>query len=69
MRPGDLKQRQWFGAGDTVKLVARGSGFSVSGEGQALSAGVEGQPVRVRIEGGRVLSGLAVGLNRVEVPL
>jgi len=25
--------------------------------------------VRVRIEGGRVLSGLAVGLNRVEVPL
>ncbi len=69
VRSSDLKQRQWFGAGDTVKLVARGSGFSVSGEGQALSAGVEGQPVRVRIEGGRVLSGLAVGLNRVEVPL
>lgn len=69
LRPADIKQRQWFGSGDTVQLLARGSGFSVSGEGQALSAGIEGQPVRVRIENGRVLSGTAVGHNRVEVQL
>ena len=69
VRLGDLKQRQWFAAGDTVRLVARGQGFSVSGEGQAMSPGVEGQTVRVRTETGRVLTGQAVGQNRVEVQL
>jgi flagellar basal body P-ring formation protein FlgA len=69
LRDSDLKQRQWFGAGDTVQLVARGQGFSVSGEGKALSAGIEGQTVRVRTDAGRMLSGQAVGLNRVEVEL
>lgn len=69
VRLGDLKQRQWFAAGDTVRLVARGRGFSVSGEGQAMSPGVEGQTVRVRTETGRVLTGQAVGQNRVEVQL
>ncbi len=69
LRQDDLKQHQWFGAGDTVQVLAKGRGFSVSGEGQALSPGIEGRPVRVRTDNGRVLSGLAVGLNRVEVPL
>jgi flagella basal body P-ring formation protein FlgA len=69
VRLADLKQRHWFAAGDTVQLVARGNGFSVSGEGQALSPGVEGQPVRVRTDNGRVLSGQAVGRNRVELQL
>ena len=69
LRQDDLKQRQWFSAGDTVQVQARGRGFSVSGEGQALSPGIEGRPVRVRTDSGRVLSGQAVGLNRVEVVL
>lgn len=69
VRLADLRQRQWFAAGDTVQLVARGPGFSVSGEAQAMSAGLEGQMVRVRTDNGRVLSGVAVGRNRVEVQL
>ncbi len=69
VRQSDLKQRQWFAAGDTVQLVARGQGFSVSGEGQAMSPGVEGQSVRVRTDNGRVLTGQAIGQNRVEVQL
>jgi flagella basal body P-ring formation protein FlgA len=69
VRQSDLKQRQWFAAGDTVQLVARGSGFSVTGEGQAMSPGMEGQPVRVRTENGRMLTGQPVGPNRVEVQL
>ena len=69
VRLTDLRQRQWFAAGDTVQLVARGQGFSVGGEGQALSPGIEGQPVRVRIDNGRMLTGQAVGQNRVEVQL
>jgi len=69
VRGTDLRQRQWFGAGDTVQIVARGQGFSVGGAGQAMNAGIEGQPVRVRIDNGRVLTGQAVGQNRVEVLL
>lgn len=69
VRVADLRQRQWFAAGDTVRLVARGAGFSISGDARAMGPGIEGQPVRVRIDNGRVLSGRAVGQNRVEVQL
>lgn len=69
VRAGDLRQRQWFAAGDTVQVRARGDGFSVSGEGQALGAGIEGQTVRVRTEAGRVLTGVAVAERQVEVTL
>jgi flagellar basal body P-ring formation protein FlgA len=69
VRTGDLRQRQWFAAGDTVQVRARGDGFVVGGEGQALGHGVEGQSVRVRTESGRVLTGLPVGERQVEVVL
>ena len=68
-RQRDLKQRQWFAAGDTVQVVAQGAGFSVSGAGLALAAGIDGHNVRVRTASGRVLSGQAVAANRVEVQL
>ena len=69
LRAADLRQRQWFAAGDSVQLVAHGKGFSVGARVQAMGPGVEGRPVRVRTDNGRVLSGLAVGPNRVEVAL
>jgi flagella basal body P-ring formation protein FlgA len=69
LRQADLRQRQWFAVGDSVQVVARGAGFVVMGEGQALSAGVEGQLAKVRTEGGRVLSAMPVGERRVEVSL
>jgi flagella basal body P-ring formation protein FlgA len=69
VRAADLRLRQWFAAGDTVRVLARGDGFSVSGEGQALGAGIEGQSVRVRTESGRVLTGLPVAAHQVEVVL
>jgi flagellar basal body P-ring formation protein FlgA len=65
----DLRVRQWFAAGDNVRLVAAGSGWHISGEGQAMAAGVEGQSVRVRTESGRVVSGIAVAERLVEVAL
>jgi flagellar basal body P-ring formation protein FlgA len=68
-RQSDLRARQWFAAGDTVRVVARGPGFSVGSDGTALSPGVEGQPSRVRTEGGRVVSGQPVGERRIEVGL
>lgn len=67
LRGADLKARQWFAAGDVVKLVALGPGFAVTGEGQAMAAGIEGQTVRVRTDSGRVVVGLAAGPRRVEL--
>lgn len=69
LRQAHLKARQWFQAGETVKLVAFGPGFSVASDGEALSPGIEGQPARVRTESGRVLTGIPAGDHRVEVAL
>lgn len=69
LRESDLRVRQWFAAGDTVRLAAVGSGWRIHGEGQALGPGIEGQPVRVRTESGRIVSGAAVGPKQVEVAL
>lgn len=69
LRGPDLLARKWFAPGETVQVVARGAGFSISAEGQALSNGLEGQPARVRTEGGRVLVGRPVAERRMEVQL
>lgn len=65
----DLRARQWFGAGDTVQVVATGRGFAVLGVGEAVSPGIEGQAARVRVEGGRLLTGRPIGDRRIEVAL
>jgi flagellar basal body P-ring formation protein FlgA len=75
LNPGDslrqqhLRTRQWFSAGETVRLVASGPGFAVQSEGTALAAGLEGRAVRVRTDSGRIVTGLPVGERRVELSL
>jgi flagella basal body P-ring formation protein FlgA len=69
LRRADLKTRQYFSAGDTVRVVAVGPGYAISSEGQALGPGLEGQHARVRTENGRVLSGVATAERRIEVAL
>jgi len=69
LRSSALKQRQWFTAGDTVRITATGSGFAVESSGEALSNGIEGQSARVRTEGGRVISATPVGAREVELAL
>lgn len=69
LRESDLKARQWFAAGDLVRVIGVGSGFSISADGQALGAGIEGQNTKVRIGGGRIVSGRATADRRVEVAL
>lgn len=53
--------------GQTVKLLARGRGFSVSSEGKALAAAAEGQVVQVRTHSGQIISGIARPDAMVEV--
>lgn len=69
VRSSFLKQRQWFAAGETVKVLAIGQGYAVEGEGQAQGPGTEGQEVRVRFESGRVVTGRATGERKVELQL
>jgi len=69
VREADLKARQWFAAGDIVRVVTVGAGFSISTSGQALSPGVEGRDAKVRVDGGRIVSGRATAAHRVEVAL
>lgn len=69
LRRADLKLRQWFAAGDMVRVVAVGPGYQIAAEAQALGPGVDGQTVRARIEGGRIVSGVATADRRIEVPL
>ena len=69
IRLEDLRQRQWFGAGETVEVVAVGRGFRISGQGQAMAPGLDGQRVRVRTEGARVIVGVAGAPAQVEVTL
>lgn len=64
-----LKLRQWFGAGDTVTVIAQGDGFSVASEAQALSPGLEGQSVRLRTESGRLINAIPTGERRAELRL
>jgi flagella basal body P-ring formation protein FlgA len=69
LRQPDLKLRQWFAAGDTVKLVAMGAGWRVVTEGEAVSPGLEGQLARVRTENGRIVQGRPVADREVELLL
>ncbi len=69
LRATDLQARQWFAAGDAVRVVTNGAGFSIATEGRALAAGVEGQPVRVRIGENHVAAGRPIGPRLVEVGL
>jgi flagella basal body P-ring formation protein FlgA len=67
VRSTDLQPRQWFTAGETVRVLAAGDGYAVAAEGVAMAAGLEGQPVRVRMAGDRVLVGRPVAERQVEV--
>ena len=66
LRAADLQARQWFAAGETVRVIAGGPGFAISTEGQALNAGIEGQRVRVRVGENREIDGRTVGPRMVE---
>lgn len=69
LRASDLRPRQWFGVGESVRIVGIGAGYQVSGEGQAVSPGYEGQVSRVRTESGRIVTGRAVAERLIEVSL
>ena len=69
VRQGHLKSRQWFAAGETIKVVAAGDGFALESSGQAITNGIEGQPAKVRTDSGLVVTGQPAGERRMEISL
>ena len=69
LRQGMVRPAQVFQAGANVRVVAQGSGFVVSSDGQAVSPGVVGAQARVRMDNGRVLSGLVLDSRTVRVDM
>jgi len=69
LRQEDIRARRWFAAGDPVRLVVKGSGFSVASEGTAITPGDEGQCAKIRVDGGRVVCGEPVAQRQVEISL
>lgn len=71
--PGQILRVEHFRAapaisqGDQVKLVATGSGFTISADGEALAHASVGQNIRVKTETGRVVSGTARAGRIVEL--
>ncbi len=53
--------------GQTVVVISKGKGFSVSAEGQAITKANEGQVVQVKVSSGQVLTGIARSGGQVEV--
>lgn len=69
LRREHLRARPVVAMGDMVKLIAKGSGFTVSSYGKALAAAAEGQMVRVQADSGRTMSGIARDGKIVEIRL
>ena len=67
LRREHFRARPMVTPGDPVRLVYEGTGFSVSTDGKALGSATDGEPVRVQTESGRVVTGIARGLRRVEL--
>jgi flagella basal body P-ring formation protein FlgA len=69
LRQAMVKPAQVFQAGAQVRVVAQGSGFEVTSDGQALSAGVIGQQARVRMDNGRIMSGIVMDGRTVRLEI
>jgi flagellar basal body P-ring formation protein FlgA len=69
LRLDALRAAPVVAVGDAVRVVAVGRGFSIQSEGEAMSSAIEGQTVRVKMDGGRVISGVARPNRVVELAI
>lgn len=67
IRPEFSRAANVMQAGDPVKVLFQGRGFTIESDGKAVSNAADGEPVRVQVESGRVISGTAHDGRRVEV--
>jgi flagella basal body P-ring formation protein FlgA len=54
--------------GQSVRVVSKGDGFSVSAEGKAINNATEGQLVQIKMSSGQTITGTARANGLVEIP-
>lgn len=69
VRGSSLRNAQSVVRGSNVRINARGNGFVVSSEGQAMDNGAPGAVVQVRTASGQVVSGVVRNAGLVEIQL
>jgi flagella basal body P-ring formation protein FlgA len=69
LRQDMLKSAASVSAGQTVRVVAAGAGFTISAEGSALANAAPGQSVRVRMSAGQIVTAIVKDAGTVEIPL
>ncbi|KHK60787.1 flagellar basal body P-ring biosynthesis protein FlgA [Burkholderia sp. A9] len=69
LRQDLLKSPASVSAGQTVRVVAAGPGFTISAEGSALANAAPGQSVRVRMAAGQIVTAIVKDAGTVEIPL
>ena len=69
IKAASLRSAQAVVRGATVRIDARGKGFVVSSEGEALDNAAPGATVQVRTAGGQVVSGIVKNAGLVEIQL
>ncbi|BAX59039.1 flagellar basal body P-ring formation chaperone FlgA [Burkholderia stabilis] len=69
LRQDMLKSAASVSAGQTVRVIAAGPGFTISAEGSVLANAAPGQPVRVRMAAGQIVTAIVKDAGTVEIPL
>jgi flagella basal body P-ring formation protein FlgA len=67
LRADNMRSQTIVQQGQVVRIVSKGTGFTVSTDGQALNNAGEGQVVKAKTNSGQVLSGIARAGGTVEV--
>lgn len=67
LRAEMLRAAKIIRQGQSVKLVAQGTGFTISSEGQAMNNAALGEVVTVKTRSGQLLKGIARSDGQVEV--
>ena len=65
--PEQLRSVKAIQPGQVVRIVGRGNGFVVSGEGQAITGAEAGQVTRVKLANGSMIRGIARSDGVIEV--
>ncbi|WP_244814895.1 flagellar basal body P-ring formation chaperone FlgA [Caballeronia sp. Lep1P3] len=67
LRTDMLRAASSVAIGQTVHVVADGSGFSISADGSAMNNAAPGQQVRVKTAGGQIITGVVKDSQTVEI--
>lgn len=65
--PEQLRAPQAVQQGQAVRIISKGSGFSVSGEGHAINSANEGQVAKAKMANGSIIRGIAKADGIIEI--